>query len=47
VFVSRVQPVIILRALFCVICSLSMLVSDITGDHMVLEYSMVGRTIAL
>ena len=32
--VSYVHPVAILRAVFCIICSLSMLVSDALGDHM-------------
>ena len=43
VLVSSVQPVMILRALFWVICSLWRLVSDTTGDHIVLAYLMTGR----
>ena len=33
--VSCVQPVVILRAVFCIICSLSMSDLDALGDHMV------------
>ena len=33
VFVSVVHPVTILSAVFCVICSLLMFVSDASGDH--------------
>ena len=33
-FVSCVHPVAILSAVFCIICSLSMLVSDALGDQM-------------
>ena len=33
--VSCVHPVAILSAVFCIICSFSMLVSDALGDHMV------------
>jgi len=40
--VSMVQPVIILNALFCVIWSFCMLVSETTGVQMVLAYSIVG-----
>ena len=39
VFVSVVHPVAILSAVFCVICSLLMFVSDASGDHMVETYS--------
>ena len=35
VLVSCVHPVVILRAVCCTICSLSMFVSDALGDHMV------------
>ena len=38
VFVSVVHPVAFLSAVFCVICSLLMLVSDASGDHMVEMY---------
>ena len=34
VFVSVLHPVAILSAVFCVICSLLMFVSDASGDHM-------------
>ena len=36
--VSCVHPVAILKAVFCTICSLSMFVSDVLGDHMVEAY---------
>ena len=39
VFVSVVHPVAILSAVFCVICSLLMFVSDASGDHMVTKGS--------
>lgn len=45
--VSSVQPVIVLSALFCTVCSFCVLVSDIMGDHMVLAYSIIGRVIVL
>ena len=32
-FVSYVHPVDILRAVFCSICSLSIFVSDVLGEH--------------
>ena len=35
VCVSVVHPVAILSAVFCVVCSLLMFVSDASGDHMV------------
>ena len=41
-----VHPVAILRAVFCIICSLSMLVSDALGDHME-AYSSTGLVMAL
>jgi len=41
--VSMVQPVIILNALFCVIYSFCMLVSETTGDQMVLAYSIASK----
>ena len=47
VFVSVVQPVAILSAVFCVICSLLMFVSDASGDHMVETYSSMGIVMAL
>ena len=40
--VSVVHPVAILSAVFCVICSLLMFVSDARGDHMVETYSSMG-----
>ena len=41
-FVSVVHPVAILSAVFCVICSLLMFVSDASSDHMVKTYSSMG-----
>ena len=42
VFGSVVHTVAILNAVFCVICSLLMFVSDAIGDHMVETYSSMG-----
>ena len=47
VFVSVVHPVAILSAVFFVICSLLMFVSDASGDHMVETYSSMGLVMAL
>ena len=47
VCVSVVHPVTILSAVFCVICSLLMFVSDANGDHMVERYSGMGLVMAL
>ena len=48
VLVPCVHPVAFLRAVFCTICSLSiMLVSDALGDHMVEAYSSTGLVMAL
>ena len=47
VIVSVVHPVAILIAVFCVICSLLMFVSDAIGDHMVETYSIMGLVMAL
>ena len=44
---SVVHPVTILSAVFCVICSLLMFVSDTSGDHMVETYSSIGLVMAL
>ena len=41
VLVSLVQPVIVLSAWFCMVCSLLMLVSDAIGDKIVFAYSMI------
>ena len=46
-FVSVVHPVAILSAVFCVICSLLMFVSDACGDHMVETYSSMGLVMGL
>ena len=40
-------PVAILSAVFCVICSLLIFVSDASGDHMVKTYSSMGLVTAL
>ena len=42
-----VHPVAILSAVFCVICSLFMFVSDASGDHMVETYSSMDLGMAL
>ena len=47
VLVSSVHPVMVRRAVFCIVWSLVMLVSDVIGDHIVLEYSIMGRVIVL
>ena len=44
---SVVHPVAILSAVFCVICSLLMFVSDASGDHMVETYSSMGLVMTL
>ena len=45
--VSCVHPVAIIRAVFCTICSLSMLLLDALGDHMVEAYPSTGLVMAL
>ena len=45
--VSRVHPVAILRAAFCIICILFMLVCEIIGPQIVFAYSKMGRVMAL
>ena len=45
--VSVVHPVAIRSALFCIVCSFSMFVGEIVGDHIVDAYSRMGRVIAL
>ena len=47
VFVSVVHPVAILSAVFCVICSLLMCVSDASVDHMVETYSSMALHVAM
>ena len=47
VFVSVVHPVAILNAVFCVIYSLLIFVSDASGNHMVETYSSMGLVMAL
>ena len=47
VCMSVVHPVAILSAVFCVICSLLMFLSDAIGDHMVQTYSSMGLVMAL
>ena len=44
-FVSVVHPVAILSAVFCVICSWLMFVSDASGDYMVETYSSIDIVI--
>ena len=44
---SRVHPVIVRSAVFCIVWSLLVLVSEMMGDHIVLAYSSVGRVMAL
>ena len=46
VFVSVVHPVDIMSAVFCVICSLFMFLSDASGDHVVETYSSMGLVMA-
>ena len=46
-FVSCVHPVAVLYAVFCMICSLLMLVEDTRGDHMEEAYSRAGLMTAL
>ena len=45
--VSRVNPVAVFNAAFCLPCSLLMLVEDERGDHMEEAYSRAGLTTAL
>ena len=47
VLVSVVQPVAILGAVFCVICSLLRFVYNASGDNMVETYSSMGLVMAL
>ena len=47
VLVSVVNPVAILSAVFCVICSFFMFVSDVSGDPMAETYSSMGLLMAL
>ena len=46
-YMSVVHLVAILSAVFCVICSLLMFVSDAIGDHMVETYSSMGVVMVL
>ena len=46
-FVSRVHPVAVLNAAFCMTCSLLMLVEDAIGDHTEEAYSRAGLITAL
>ena len=46
-FVSCVHPVEVLNAVFCMTCSLLMLVEDARGDHMEEAYSRAGLITAL
>ena len=47
VYVSVVHPVAIPSAVFCVICSLLMFVSDASGDQMVEKNSSMGLVMVL
>ena len=47
VVLSVVHPVSIMIAVFCIICSLLMLVSDAGDDHIVYTYSIMGLVMAL
>ena len=47
ILVSCVHPVAVLNAVFCMTCSLLMLVEDATGDHMEEAYSRDGLMTAL
>ena len=46
-FVSCVHPVAVLNAVFCMTCSLLMLVEDARGDHMEETYSRAGLIIGV
>ena len=46
-FVSCVYPVAVLNAVFCMTCSLLMLVEDARGDHMEEAYSRAGLITAM
>ena len=46
-FVSCVHPVVVLNAVFCMTCSLLMLVEDARGDHMEEANSRAGLITAL
>ena len=47
VLVSRVQPVAMRSAVFCITCSLFMFVYVMMGDQMVFAYSITGRVMVL
>ena len=44
---SRVHPVMVLSAWFCIVCSLEMFVSDVMGDQIVFAYFKILRVIVL
>ena len=46
-YVSCVQPVVVLNAVFCMTCSLLMLVEDARGDHIEEAYSRPGHITGL
>ena len=46
-FVSCVHPVAVLIVIFCMTCSLLMLVEDARGDHVEDSYSRAGLMTAL
>ena len=47
IFVSRMHPVVVLNAAFCMTCSLLMLVEEARGDHTEEAYSRAGLITAL
>ena len=47
VFVSRVLPVAVRRAVFCMIWRRFVFVCDMMGDHVVDAYSSIGLVIVL
>ena len=44
---SRVQPVIVLRAVFWIVCSFDVCACEVMGDRTVLAYSSCGRVMFL
>ena len=47
VFVSLLHPVAMRSAVFCIVCSMCVLVYDMVGDPMVLPYSSVVLVIVV
>ena len=46
-FVLYVPPISLLNAAFCMTCSWSMLIEDVSGDHIEEAYSRAGLLTAL